>query len=119
MVELVAGGRATQREALGLAERAEKASYLNAHVPADVYYVLALSVPEPYRGRGVGARLLAAAMTRARAAGHRALQLDVLSDNPAVQFYRAMGLSTIAEIRSPELTRDHGFPSEQRMPIAL
>ena len=119
VMELVAAGGATPDEVLGLIERAEKASYLNAHVPSDVYYVHALSVPESHRGRGVGARLLEDAMIRAKSAGHRALQLDVLADNPAVRFYEAMGLRVLAEIRSPELERDHGFPSELRMGVVL
>jgi len=117
--DLVSRGRASRDEALALSARAEKASYLNAHVPGGTYYVHALSVREPWRGKGVGARLLRDALERAHSAGHRALQLDVLADNPAVAFYRAHGLATLSETRSPDLTRDHGFPSELRMAIAL
>ncbi len=117
--ELVATGRATLQEVRALAERAENASYLNAHIPDHVYYVLALSVLKMQRGRGIGARLLENAIERARGARLRALELDVLADNPAVRFYESLGLATVAEIRSPELTREHGFPAELRMRIPL
>jgi ribosomal protein S18 acetylase RimI-like enzyme len=117
--ELISKGRATLEELRAVASRAEKASYLNAHIPERVYYVHALSVPERARGRGIGASLLGRAIERARIAGQRALQLDVLADNPAVRFYESMGLQVLAEARSPELSREHGFPSELRMGIAL
>lgn len=116
---LVAAGQTDPAELLGLVSRAAKASYLNAHIPHGVYYVLALAVPESQRGLGIGARLMRAAIDRARAAGKREFQLDVLSDNPAVGFYRAMGLEVAAETIVPELTRDHGFPSEYRMTMRL
>lgn len=116
---LMADGAVTYDELSGLLERAEKASYLNAHVPDDVYYLHALSAPPAHRGKGAGRALLAAAVERARAAGYRELQLDVLADNPAVGFYQAMGLRIVSEARSPELTRDHGFPAEYRMAVTL
>lgn len=117
--DLVAEGALDAVAAASLATRARKASYLNAHLPRSVYYLHALSVAPEHRGRGAGARLLTSAIERARARGRRELQLDVLSDNPAVQFYEAMGLRTVVETVSPELTRDHGFPSELRMAITL
>jgi ribosomal protein S18 acetylase RimI-like enzyme len=100
-------------------ERAELASYLNPLVPESAYYVLALAVIPGLRGAGVGARLLAHAMERGRQAGCRALHLDVLSDNPAVGFYRAHGLVTMAETIAPEPCRTHGVPMEMRMVAPL
>jgi ribosomal protein S18 acetylase RimI-like enzyme len=116
---LMAQGKVSYEQFAGLAARAEIASYLNAHVPDDVYYLHALSTPPEHRGKGVGRDLLKAAIARAKQAGYRELQLDVLADNPAVGFYQAMGLRTVAELRSPELSRDHGFPSEYRMAVTL
>lgn len=116
---LMAAGTVTYEELSGLLERAERASYLNAHVPDDVYYLHALSTPDQHRGKGAGRALLRAAVDRARVAGFRELQLDVLADNPAVGFYQAMGLRILAETRSPELSRDHGFPAEYRMVVTL
>ncbi|MBP6877742.1 MAG: GNAT family N-acetyltransferase [Phenylobacterium sp.] len=116
---LMAQGKASYEQYSGLAARAETASYLNAHIPEDVYYLHALSTPPQHRGKGVGRDLLKAAIGRAKAAGFRELQLDVLADNPAVGFYQAMGLRILAELRSPELSRDHGFPSEYRMAVTL
>lgn len=117
--DLMAAGTVTYEELAGLLERAEKASYLNAHVPDDVYYLHALSTPVRHRGRGAGRALLEAAIDRARSNGYRELQLDVLADNPAVGFYQAMGLRILSETRSPELSRDHGFPAEYRMAVTL
>lgn len=116
---LLESGAVSFEELGDLVARAEKASYLNAHVPEGVYYLHALSVFPQFRGKKAGARLLEAALDRARKAGYGALQLDVLADNPAVQFYRAFGLEVLAETVSPELSRDHGFPAELRMAIAL
>ena len=117
--DLMARGQASYEELAGLMLRAGKASYLNAHIPDDVYYLHALAAFPRHRGKGLGKALLQAAIARARAQGFRELQLDVLADNPAVSFYLAMGLSILAEIRSPELSRDHGFPSEYRMAVSL
>lgn len=117
--DLMAQGEASYEELAGLMVRAGKASYLNAHIPDDVYYLHALAAFPRHRGKGLGKALLQAAIARARAQGFRELQLDVLADNPAVSFYLAMGLSILAEIRSPELSRDHGFPSEYRMAVSL
>ncbi len=117
--DLMAQGKASYEQFAGLAARAETASYLNAHVPDDVYYLHALSTPPQHRGKGVGRELLKAAIGRAAKAGYRELQLDVLADNPAVGFYQAMGLRIVAELRSPLLSRDLGFPAEYRMAVTL
>ena len=116
---LIESGAVTIEDLTGLAERAGRASYLNAHVPEGVYYLHALSILPRFRGRRAGARLLEDALNRARRAGFNELQLDVLADNPAVQFYRAFGLRVVVETVSPELSRDFGFPSELRMAISL
>lgn len=112
-------GSLTTDDLYGIGERADKASYLNAWVPEDVYYLMALAVPDTQRGRGIGKHLLASAIDKARADGFRALHLDVLSDNPAIGLYTAMGLTCLAETIAPEPCRDHGIPMEMRMGITL
>jgi len=112
-------GVVTLDELSALVARADKASYLNPHVPDGVYYLHALSVFPQFRGRRIGARLLENALNRAREAGFGELQLDVLANNSAVEFFRAFGLHVVVETVSPELSRDHGFPAELRMAIAL
>lgn len=116
---LLERGVVSFEELSALVARADKASYLNPHVPDGVYYLHALSVFARFRGQRIGARLLEDALNRAREAGFGELQLDVLADNPAVDFYRAFGLRVVVETVSPELTREHGFPAELRMAIAL
>jgi ribosomal protein S18 acetylase RimI-like enzyme len=117
---LVRDGLMTAAALADVLERADAASYLNPYVPSSAYYVLALAVTDDVRGTGVGAALLAHAVTRARRAGCRTLHLDVLSDNPAVGFYRARGLATMAETVAPMPCREHGVPMELRMvtPVA-
>lgn len=117
--EMISSGIVAFEELSGLAERAEIASYLNAHVPEGVYYIHALATPDRHRGRGVGSALLRAAIERARAAGYRELQLDVLADNPAVVFYQAHGLGILSEARSPYISENHSFPTELRMGVKL
>ena len=41
--------------------------------------------------------LIDQAMKKAKAGGFAKLQLDVLSDNPAVDFYRAVGLEVLLD----------------------
>lgn len=116
--ELVAKGILTERALLEVLARADKASYLNPHVPSHAYYVLALAVVPGMRGTGLGARLLANAVRKGRAAGCRELHLDVLSDNEAVGFYRSRGLETACETIAPEPRRG-GVPMEMRMTMPL
>lgn len=116
---LLSSGQATLEELLGLTARAEEASYLNAHVPDHAYYLLAIASMPSHRGRGVGKALLLAAIERARSAGFQEFQLDVLADNPAVEFYLANGLRIVSKVEVPRLTQDHGFPAELRMALSL
>ncbi len=116
---LVAAGTLDGSELGEVFARADQASYLNPFVPPHAYYVLALAVVPAMRGTGVGARLLRNAMDRGRRLGCRDLHLDVLSDNPAVAFYRAHGLVTMAETIAPEPCRQHGVPMEMRMVAPL
>ena len=117
--DLLEEGRTSIERLREMGKRSHQASYLNAFVPESAYYVLALSVSESQRGRGLGRRLLERAIESARREGYRELQLDVLSDNPAVDFYRAMGLECVAETVAPEPCREHGVPMEMRMVRSL
>ena len=92
------------------------ASYLNAAIPSSVYYIHALAVKESQRGKGIGAKLLQHAIDKAKQAGLRALHLDVLSDNPAVVFYRSLGFDCLVETTAP-VPLQHGVPMEMRMAI--
>ncbi|MEM8620553.1 MAG: GNAT family N-acetyltransferase [Actinomycetota bacterium] len=97
-----------------LGQRVHECSWLNPTIPAGVYYIHALSVPDEHRNTGVGAVLLRDALDRARATGATGLQLDVLSDNPAVDFYRAHGLEVLVESKAP-VPFANGVPIELRM----
>jgi ribosomal protein S18 acetylase RimI-like enzyme len=116
---LVAEGALSSDDLAGILARADLASYLNPYVPASAYYVLALAVVPELRGTGIGAGLLRNAGAKGRRAGCRTLHLDVLSDNPAVAFYRAQGLVTMAETIAPEPCGGHGVPMEMRMVMPI
>lgn len=118
-IALLQSGTTSRDTLSAIVARAERASYLNAHVPEDVYYLMVLAVPTARRGRGAGKRLLSNAIGNARKQGFRALHLDVLSNNPAIGLYRAMGLDCAAEIIAPSPCREHGVPMEMRMTIDL
>ena len=102
----------------GVLERSERASWLNPAVHADTYYIHALAVTPAAQGSGVGYRLIQNAIAGATDAGFKKLQLDVLSDNPAVAFYEAVGLELLAETRAPE-PMAYGIPPEYRMGMVL
>ena len=50
----------------------------------------------------------------AKELGYQEFQLDVLSDNPAVGFYRSLGLEVLAETKAPK-PAEFGVPIEFRM----
>lgn len=115
---LAADGCINSDEIPGVLERSGYASWLNPVVHADTYYIHALSVKPGFRGKRVGYHLMENAIAKAREQGFTQLQLDVLSDNPAVDFYRAIGLEVLAETRAPRPTA-FGIPPELRMGMAL
>ena len=62
-----------------------------------------LAVAAPVRGRGVGGALLRAVEEEARAAGARALALDVIENNPARRLYERLGFQSVRTHRLPRL----------------
>lgn len=102
----------------GVLTRSEHASWLNPVIHDDTYYIHALSVKPDFRGKRLGYHLIQNAMAKAVEQGFAKLQLDVLSDNPAVAFYQAVGLTVLAETRAPDPSA-FGVPPELRMGMAL
>lgn len=111
-------GIATQDDVALVLERSGNAHWLNPVVSSGVHYVHALSVKPEAQGKRVGMQLLTEAISAAKTAGHKALQLDVLSDNPAVNFYQSMGLELLVESRAPK-PEAFGVPPEWRMGMDL
>ena len=116
---LLGAGKVKPETLIEISDRSDKASYLNPYVPLDAYYLLALAVPVASRGQKIGAALMDNLITRARQAGHREVHLDVLSDNPAVNFYQAHGFACMAETVAPIPCRNHHVPMEMRMVLPL
>ncbi|MEM7091693.1 MAG: GNAT family N-acetyltransferase [Actinomycetota bacterium] len=116
--ELIGSGELDRTTMRGVIERSAKASWLNPVVHADTYYIHALAVTPQAQGSGIGYRLIQNAIASATEAGFAKLQLDVLSDNPAVAFYESVGLELLAETRAPE-PMAFGVPPEYRMGMTL
>jgi len=113
---LTEGGHISAEKLRLIGERTYQCSYLNAAIPSSVYYIHALAVKESHQGKGIGAKLVMNAIAKGKKARLRALHLDVLSDNPAVEFYRSLGLQCLVESTAP-IPLQHGVPMEMRMAI--
>ena len=116
--QLIADGDIDRDVVPGVLRRSDHASRLNPVRYADTYYLHALAVKREFRGKLVGYQLIDRAIKRAKEHGYKRFQLDVLSDNPAVGFYRAVGLELLAETRAPK-PAEFGVPLEYRMGMNL
>ncbi|MFT7685457.1 MAG: ribosomal protein S18 acetylase RimI-like enzyme [Candidatus Azotimanducaceae bacterium] len=116
--ELVDKAQIDADDIAGVLQRSEYASWLNPEVQADTYYIHALSVKPEFRGKRVGYQLMDSAINVAVEKGFAKLQLDVLSDNLAVEFYRAVGFEILADTRAPKPSA-FGVPPEYRMGLIL
>ena len=63
---------------------------------------MAIAVLSPYRGQGIGGKLLQALLQKVQAAGYPALSLSVQKANPAVRLYQRAGFRIVAQ-RAAEL----------------
>lgn len=72
------------------------AGFILGRVAADEAEVLVVAVRPPLRGKGLGGRLLDAALARARDAGAAQAFLEVGVDNgPALRLYRSRGFAEV------------------------
>ena len=116
--DLIAKDQFEADDIAGVLERSEHASWLNPFIRSDAYYIHAISVKPNCQGKRVGYQLMENSVQTAREKGFVSLQLDVLSDNPAVEFYRAFGFELLAETRAPKPSA-FGIPPEYRMGMKL
>lgn len=88
--------------------------YLMPPIPDDAYYILFLATHRTVRNLGLGKRLLANAFDQARNQGYHTCELDVASNNKAVDFYLGNGMKILSETRVVPLEQ-HNIPSHYRM----
>lgn len=82
-------------------EDAIPCAFVLARVAADEAEILMIAVAPEWRRRGLGAALMAEAATYARAAGARALLLEVAEDNePAQNLYRGLAFGEVGRRRN-------------------
>ena len=112
--EMLKADEVTTEEIAGVTERAKLASWLNPVIYSNTFYVHALAVKPEARGKGVGYSMMEYIFDEATELGYQEFQLDVLSDNPAVGFYRSLGLEVLAETKAPK-PAEFGVPIEFRM----
>ena len=112
--EMLKAEEVTIKEIAGVTERAKLASWLNPVIYSNTFYVHALAVKPEARGKGVGYSMMEYLFDEAKKLGYQEFQLDVLSDNPAVGFYRSLGLEVLAETKAPK-PAEFGVPIEFRM----
>ena len=112
--EMLKADEVTTEEIAGVTERAKLASWLNPVIYSNTFYVHALAVKSEARGKGVGYSMMEYLFEEAKELGYQEFQLDVLSDNPAVGFYRSLGLEVLAETKAPK-PAEFGVPIEFRM----
>ena len=112
--EMLKAKEVTTEEIAGVTERAKLASWLNPVIYSNTFYVHALAVKPEARGKGVGYSMMEYLFDEAKDLGYQEFQLDVLSDNPAVGFYRSLGLEVLAETKAPK-PAEFGVPVEYRM----
>lgn len=92
--------------------QARDIDYLAPHIPGSAYYVHFLSVRPDRQGSGLGRLLLENVWRRADRLGCDEVHLDVYTDNPAVDLYRAFGFRVAVESRFPHKP---GLPAHYRM----
>ena len=115
---MIENGEVSEAELGGLLERSEHARWLNPETRPGIQYIHAIAVKPEHRGKQIGVKLITHAMELGRQNGYGTLELDVLSDNPAVNFYQSMGLEILAETRAPK-PMAFGVPPEYRMGVSL
>jgi len=112
--EMLKAKEVTSEEIAGVTERAKLASWLNPVIHSNTFYVHALALKPEARGQRIGYSMMEYLFNKAKELGYQEFQLDVLSDNPAVGFYRSLGLEVLAETRAPK-PAEFGVPVEFRM----
>ena len=116
--ELLASGELSPEDVSKRLECFEAARWLNPETRPGIYYIHAVATKPDYRGQKIGVQLVETAFDKAYSLVHRAGELDVLSDNPAVSFYRSLGFELLAETKAPKPFAG-GVPVEYRMGLPL
>ncbi|MEE8516482.1 MAG: GNAT family N-acetyltransferase [Alphaproteobacteria bacterium] len=74
----------------------EPTGFVLCHLIAEECEILSLGVAPEYRGRGIGARLVKAAVDKARILGAKRLFLEVAEDNETARWlYTALGFTPV------------------------
>ncbi|MBT3330384.1 MAG: GNAT family N-acetyltransferase [Rhodospirillaceae bacterium] len=106
---------ATDRILPKFKKRLKAMDYHHPPVPEGAYYLQNIAVSTEFRGQAIGHRLFQDVLNRAGTAAYTALHLDVISNNPAVAFYRRQGMEILSETNLPALWTKDVQPTRYRM----
>jgi len=96
-----------------------KMDRLFPHPAEGSFYVLDLAVDVNNRKGGVGRKLMEWAVSQARSQDLSALELDVEADNPAVGFYKKLGMIVEIETLVPEIAKHHDVGRHFHMKLTI
>jgi [ribosomal protein S18]-alanine N-acetyltransferase len=120
ILDLLANGAAFG-EVATTAGRRKVGGFILSRLAADEAEILTVAVDKAQRGAGLGKRLVERNLTRARAAGAKAMFLEVDAGNaPAIAVYRRFGFEKVGE-RKGYYRRPDGAPATaqiMRAPLA-
>jgi ribosomal protein S18 acetylase RimI-like enzyme len=103
----------------GYFERLEALNQFHPDVPEKAFYLQNIAINASLRGNGIGEQLFRSIVVWAQNGHHETMQLDVVSDNPAVKFYIRLGMEIKADTDVPELRTKYDQPSRYRMVLAI
>ena len=102
-----------------LGQAFNKMDRLFPHPGQETFYILALAVDVNNQKGGIGRKLMGWAEAQARSQGLSALGLDVEAKNPAVSFYKKLGMVVEIETLVPEIDEHHGVGRHYHMKLPI
>ena len=107
---VIAAVRALGLGALRMPSRLRIEDRVSPKKPDGAFIISEIHVDESYRGRGLGARMMARAEEQARAGGYSVMALHTRTANPARRLYERCGYEAAGEATDPEFERLTGVP---------
>jgi ribosomal protein S18 acetylase RimI-like enzyme len=95
----------------------DKMDRLFPHAGQESFYILDLAVDKSNQKSGVGRKLMEWVMAKAKSHSLFCLELDVEASNPAVGFYKKLGMDIEIETLVPDIAENHNVGRHFHMKI--